>query len=333
MNRHFGNESPVAWMTAALAALLIACPPAVGAPENLGRGRVPGKVVDENKVPLAGVQIMAQSLTSLSTKLEAKTDSKGGFVVGGMGTGMWRFTASKEGFQTAVQDVDVHQLRANPLVVLVLRSFAAAAAEDTMQKEAGDALERGNQLLLAEKYAEARVLLEKFRSDHPEAYPVGLQIGMCWLKEGELDQAEAELKLLLENVVKKSGSYDQEAPLAMQALSGLGEAALKRGDNETGMKYFRHALLVSPTSEILAYNVAEILFANQKADEAVPYYLQAIQIKKEWPKPYRKLGLAYLNKGDMPKALEYLRQFVALDPESAEAAEARATIAALEKMK
>jgi tetratricopeptide (TPR) repeat protein len=79
--------------------------------------------------------------------------------------------------------------------------------------------------------------------------------------------------------------------------------------------------------------VAEVFFSSQKTDEAIQYYLLAIQIKREWPKPYNKLGIAYLNKGDFAKALEYLRQFVALDPNSPAAAEARNIIAAVEKMK
>ncbi|HSA95977.1 MAG TPA: tetratricopeptide repeat protein, partial [Acidobacteriota bacterium] len=80
-------------------------------------------------------------------------------------------------------------------------------------------------------------------------------------------------------------------------------------------------------------DVAEILFANQKTDEAVPYYLMAIGIRKDWSKPYNKLGLAYLNKGDYAKALEYLRKFVAMGPQSQAAAEARNIIAAIEKIK
>ena len=175
--------------------------------------------------------------------------------------------------------------------------------------------------------------MEKFLGDHPEAYQVRLQIGMCWLKQGQLDKAETELKLLLDHVIQKSGSYDKDPALAMQALAGLGEAAVKRNDIEAGMKFFRQALDISPTNEILAYNVAEILFSNLKTDEAIQYYLLAIQIKKDWPKPYNKLGMAYLNKGDFAKALEALRQFVSLEPDSPAAAEARNIIAAVEKSK
>ncbi len=333
MKQHAFKKSLVTVGAGIAMAMMLALTVRLTAQENLGRGRVTGKVVDKNNQPVAGAQIVAQSQTVLTTMLNTQTDAKGNFTVSRMGTGMWRFTASKSGYQDTIQDVDVHQLRSNPPVCLVLKDYATAALEDNSHKEAGDALARGNQLLTEEKYGEAQALFEKFLGDHPEAYQVRLQIGMCRLKQGELDKAETELKLLLENVLQKSGSYDKDPSLSMQALAGLGEAAVKRNDIETGMKYFRQALELSPTNEILAYNVAEIFFSNQKIDEAIQYYLLAIQIKKEWPKPYNKLGMAYLNKGDFTKALEALRQFVALDPSSPAAAEARNVIVAVEKSK
>jgi len=321
-------------LAAAIAALAwLAMPAGLGAQENLGRGRVSGKVIDERKQPVDGARIVAQSLTALGTKLDVRTDAKGAFIIGGLGTGPWRFTAGKSGYQDATLDVEVHQLRANPPIVIVLKDAAAAAPADGSREAAASLLDQGNRLLSEEKYAEARELLEQFLGGHPDAYQVRLQIGQCGLKLGELDRAEKSFAALLDEILRRSGSYAKEAALATQALSGLGEAAVKRNDVEAGMTFFRQALEISPGDEKVAYNVAEIFFANQRTDEAIQYYLMAIEIRKDWPKPYDKLGLAYLNKGDYAKALECLRKFVALDPESRAAAEARNIIAAIERIK
>ncbi len=332
MKQYFFKYGLVALRIGVVVILLIVSPHGLNAQENLGKGRITGKVVDAEKRPLEGVLIVAQSLTALNTKLDAKTDRKGYFAIAGLGTGMWRISASKSGFMDAYQDIDVHQLRPNPPVVLVLKD-SAASSEAISENVTSDSLNKGNQLLAEEKYEEARIIFEKFLSQSPESYQIRLQIGMCWLKQGDLDKAEAELKLVLDKVLQTSGSYEKAAALSMQALAGLGEAAIKRNDIVAGQKFFRQALEVSPTNEVLAYNMAEILFSNQKTDEAIQYYLLAIQIKKEWPKPYYKLGMAYLNKGDFAKALEYLRQFIALDSQSPAAAEARNIIVAVEKMK
>jgi tetratricopeptide (TPR) repeat protein len=307
--------------------------PCLNAQENMGRGRVTGKVMDEKNVPVEGAKIVAQSLSPVKTVLEVQTNKKGSFTFNRLGTGMWRFIASKNGYQKAYEDINVRQLRRNPPVTLVLKDIASAVSEADPLKEATNALELGNRLLAEAKYAEAISLLEKFLSNHPEAYKVRLQIGMCWLKLGQLDKAERELNLLLKKILEKSGSYQKDPELAMQALAGLGEAAIKGNDIESGQKLFRQALKISPTNEILAYNVAEILFANQRTDEAIEYYLMAIEIKKEWPKLYHKLGLAYLNKSNFSKALEYLRKFIVLNPDGPAAAEVRNIIATVEKMK
>jgi tetratricopeptide (TPR) repeat protein len=321
-------------LTAVVAALVIwVAPASLWAQENLGRGRVSGNVLNEKKQPVEGAKIVAQCLIALDTKIDARTDAKGAFVIGGMGTGLWRFTAGKSGYLDATLDVDVHQLRANPPIVLVLKDIAAAAPADGSREAAENALAQGNRLLAEGKYAEARELLGQFLGGHPDAYQVRLQIGQCGLKLGELDKAEQSFKDLLGEILMRSGSYAKEAELATQALSGLGEAAVRRNDVDAGLTFFRQALEVSPTDAKVAYNVAEIFFANQKTDEAIPYYLMAIQIQKDWPKPYQKLGMAYLNKGDYAKALEFLRKFVAMDRESPAAAEVRNIIAAIERIK
>jgi len=82
-----------------------------------------------------------------------------------------------------------------------------------------------------------------------------------------------------------------------------------------------------------AYNVGEIFFSNQKIDDAIAYLELALKIKNDWAKAYHRLGLVYLNKGDLPKALENLKKFLEIDPQNPEAASVRVAIAAIEQIK
>lgn len=183
------------------------------AQDNLGCNRISGDVTDESGAKVAAALVVVESLPG-GTRLEARTEKKGHFAVGSMGTGAWRVTVSKEGYLSASTDVQVSQIKTNPPVILTLK--------------------------------------------------------------------------------KASGSETLPADEAGRALLDRGNALLKEG----------------------------------RPDEAL-----AAKIRKDWPKAYHRLGLVYLNKGDLAKALENLKKFLELDPQNPEAANVRAAIAAIEQIK
>ncbi len=303
----------------------------IEAQENLGKGRINGTVVDENGNPVEGALILVESLQA-TTKLEGKSDKKGHFAVAGMGTGMWRITASKPGYASSSIEMYIRQLTTNPPITFTLKKItglAALATDETSMK----LFDEGNKLIEAGQYDEAIKVFEEFMVKYPQIHQVRLNIGTCYLKKDELDKAEAEFKTVLEKTIEVYGDYKKDPAATLRAFSGLGEIYLKRNDLDTARKYFSQALEISPEDEVAAYNVAEILFSHQNIDEAIRYYEMAIKIKKDWSKPYHKLGLAYLNKGDYEQALVNLRKFLEMDPNSPEAPQVKSIIEAVEKIK
>jgi tetratricopeptide (TPR) repeat protein len=129
------------------------------------------------------------------------------------------------------------------------------------------------------------------------------------------------------------GDYKKDAASSVRALSGLGEIAVRKGDFETAKKNFSQALDVSPQDQVAAYNVGEIFFSNQQIDDAIKYLELATQIKKDWSKPYLRLGYVYLNKGDFTKSLESFNKFIELDPSSPDVPQVKNIIETIEKMK
>jgi tetratricopeptide (TPR) repeat protein len=304
---------------------------ALPAQENMGRGRVNGQVVDESGAAMPTAKVVVKSLQG-STQLEGETDRKGHFAVAGLGSGPWRVTVSKEGYISAYTDIQVSQLKSGPPLALTLKK--AAAAQVLRTDLAGRSLlDQGNALLDEGKFDEALAVFEQFSAKYPEIYGARLNVATTYLKKGDLDRAESEFREVLAKVVEVHGEVAKDKATSLRALSGLGELALKKGDFEAAQKSFREALEISPEDAAAAYNVGEIFFSNQKVDEAIPFFELAVRIRKDWPKPYHRLGLVFLNKGDFEKALENLRKFVELDPQNPEVANVRATITAVEKMK
>ncbi|HUU39168.1 MAG TPA: tetratricopeptide repeat protein [Candidatus Desulfaltia sp.] len=303
----------------------------VAAQEEIGRGRITGTVTDEAGAPLEGALVVAQSTRS-ETKLEGRSDDKGRFAIAGLGTGSWRVTASIDGYQGSSVEMSVRQLSQNPPISFTLKKLSGMAAF-AADKEALALFDRGNTLLSQGNYDEALQMFEDFAAKHPEIYQVHLNIGTCYLKKEELEKAESEFKLVLDKVVEAHGDLKKDADASLRASTGLGEVFLRRGDFEAAQKYLAQAVDISPQDEAAAYNVGELLFSNQKIDEAIRYLELATQIKKDWPKPYMKLGYVYLNKGDFAKALENFNTFLTLDPGNPEAAQVKSIIETIEKMK
>ncbi|HVP90307.1 MAG TPA: tetratricopeptide repeat protein [Terriglobales bacterium] len=304
---------------------------AASAQDNLGRGRITGQVVDEAGALVEGANIVAQSLQG-TAKLEGVTDKRGHFAVAGLGGGRWRVTASKPGYADAVTEMNVAQLKANPPVALTLRKLTGL--QGLQADKAGLSLiDQANARLDQGDYDGALALLQEFMAKYPDLYQVRLNVATAYVKKGDADRAETEFKGVLDAVRKAQGDYTKDKATAVRALSGLGELALKKGDMAAGQDYFSQALALSPEDEGAAYNVGEILFSNQRSDEAAKYFELAIKIKQDWPKPYYRLGFVYLNKGDYAKSLECFNKFVALDPAGPDVPAVRTIIATIEKMK
>jgi tetratricopeptide (TPR) repeat protein len=301
------------------------------AQENMGRGRITGQVVDETGAAVAAAKVVVQSLQG-TARLEGMTDKRGRFAVAGMGTGPWRVTVSKEGFVSAFTDMQVSQLKANPPLALTMVRAGGAPAIRT-DEASRTLLDQGNALLEEGKFDEALAVFERFSAKYPEIYAARLSVATAHLKKGDLDRAENEFRGVLDKAAQAQEGAAANKETSLRALAGLGELALRRGDFAAAQEAFRKALEISPEDAAAAYNVGEIFFSNQKVDEAIAYFELAVRIKKDWPKAYHRLGLVYLNKGDFDKALENLRKFVELDPQNPEAANVKATIAAVEKMK
>lgn len=317
-------------LCAGICLLLIFYVPYVSAQESFGKGRISGTVLDEQGNPIEGVSIVLKNVHN--TKLDGSSDKKGHFAISGMGTGVWMLTATKDGYAPFSQQINVRQLRRNTPVEIIMKKLTGTAAflsdDETM-----DMFSQAEELMKEENYAEALdiylVILEK----HPDIYQTHLNIGHCYLKQGDLDKAEAEFTLVLEKIKELHGDLQTDKVTALGALSSLGTLYLQKEDYQKGQEYFTQSLELSPEEPAAAYNVGEIFFSNQKLDEAIKYFELAIQIDKSWPRPYLKLGYVYLNKAEYDKSIENFNKFIQLDPDNPEVPNVKKMIEAVEKLK
>jgi len=303
------------------------------AQQGRGRGRIKGTVVDETGTPLEGVKVVAQHL-KYNTLFEGKSDEKGNWAIAGLGTGVFRVTASKEGYDSTYQELQVSQFaRNNPGIDFVLnKTKAATAGIPGIEDESTLVLfEEGNQLYEQEKYNEAIVKYEEFLAANPTVYQVTLNIGNCYRMLEQYDKAIESYELILEKVMTQKGTYEGDESAA-RALASMGETYMLMGDLNKASEFMRQAIDLFPNDEVLAFNVGEIFFNQGEADKAIDYYKLATTIKENWAPPYRQLGYAYLNKGEYQLAIDSLKKFLELAPDDPQAPTIESLIPKLEEM-
>ena len=287
-----------------------------------GQGRVKGIVLDEKGKPMAGAEITMVFTKNEAVTEKTTTDEKGEWLVAGLGSGMFALTVQAKGYLPHEQGVNVQQLSRNPLITVEMKVSAAAVFDqDTALVEEGDRFfEQGNHAGALEKY---RAFLEK----QPQMFQLRLNVGNCLLKLNRAAEARQEFERVLSE--QKSAEKPNKG-LQAKALAGLGQVALLEGDQAAAQNYFKQSVDLDPKDAILAWNVAEIFFGANNSAEAIRYYELAASIKPDWPEPVKQIGYAYLNGGDIPKCVEFLKKFVQMAPEHPEAEGVREVIKSLQ---
>jgi len=316
-----------------LCVVILFCATSLCAQQGRGRGRIKGTVVDETGTPLEGVKVVAQHL-KYNTLFEGKSDEKGNWAIAGLGTGVFRVTASKEGYDSTYQEMQVSQFaRNNPSIDFVLnKTKAATSGIPGIEDESTLVLfEEGNQLYEQEKYNEAIAKYEEFLAANPTVYQVTLNIGNCYRMLKQYDKAIESYELILEKVMTQKGTYEGDESAA-RALASMGETYMLMGDLNKASEFMRQAIDLFPNDEVLAFNVGEIFFNQGEADKAIDYYKLATTIKENWAPPYRQLGYAYLNKGEYQLAIDSLKKFLELAPDDPQAPTIENLIPKLEEM-
>jgi tetratricopeptide (TPR) repeat protein len=292
-----------------------------------GQGRLSGVVVDKDGKPVEGAKVKLEFEGGSGAVFDAVTDKKGQWGVIGLGTGNWTITATAKGYLPVSVNQYVRQLERNPLVTIKLEKEAAGTG--IIQDEASFAdLEQGNRFFQDGKYDSALTMYEEFIKKNPGAYQVYLSIGDCYREKGDYAKAVETYNTLLENA---KNDLAMGKTMTAKGLAAIGLCWLRQDDLVQAQEYFKRSIEVAPQDELLAYNVAEIYFSNQKIDEAQKYFEMAAQIKPDWAEPYLKLAYVFLNKADMAKAAEYLEKFLKLEPEGERAAQAKSILDSIKK--
>ncbi len=299
------------------------------AQEGRGKGRLAGEVQDENKNPLAGVKLTLQYM-GYDYQLTAVSDEEGKWAFIGLGMGMVKVSAEKDGYLPAGIQLNVSSVNRNPRQLITLQRIADIKPGTAEKGEISkDTFVKATALYKESKYEAALALFQDFRQQQPDLYQIGINIGNCLLELGRYEEAVKEFQAVADKITAGNPEAKGNTELA-RLYASIGDTYMRQDKLAEAEEYFKKSIEIDPSDHLLAYNVGEILFVAGKTDDAIPYYQLAIKIKPDWPKSYVQLGYAYLNKGDTKAAVENLKKFLELAPDSPEAPGVKDIIKSLE---
>jgi Flp pilus assembly protein TadD len=314
-------------------ALLVAVVAATALAQPLARG----KVVDATGKPVqdAVVQFVAQFV---NLQRQAKTDSKGEFLIVGLPSGEYKITATKEGVGTSTITQMITQGQ-NPLMMLTLRPAVAAgptvptAGGQDANAKAAQALQAlakaGSEHLTAGRNDEAITVFTDLVAKAPTCSDCYFNLGMGHVNKKEWDKAEAAFKKSIEVKAENANAYTQLASIYNQQRKF--DLAAEASANAAKYSGGAAGAAGGGNAEAL-YNQGVALFNGAKFAEAKTAFEGATKADPKLALAHYQLGMTALNLGDFNLAVSSLETYLQLDPNGAKAAEVKASLPALQKM-
>jgi tetratricopeptide (TPR) repeat protein len=129
-------------------------------------------------------------------------------------------------------------------------------------------------------------------------------------------------------------AYEQSValdPNSAKARSNLGAAYTNKGLYGKARQH-RQAVRLAPDVAGMAYNLGVALDKKGSAEEAVRWYMRAIELDPHFAAPHLCLGILFLKKEkSREKAIYYFRKSLAIDPGQPQAETIRKQLEALER--
>lgn len=298
-----------------------------------------GKVVDGagKPVPDAVLEFAAQFQTLTR---QAKTDSKGEFLIVGLPSGEYQITAKKQGVGEDLIKTRVTQGQNAP-VTLTLRPAASAGGLGVTAPAGGDAAaankanaalaalaKTGAEHLSAGRNDEAIAAFTEVVGKAPTCTDCYVNLGIGHANKKQYAEAEAALKKAIELKADNATAHNQLASVynAQRKFELAAEASANAA------KYTAAGDPAGGGNAEALYNQGVALFNGGKFAEAKTAFEGATKADPKYSLAHYQLGMTALNLGDFALAVSSLEQYLAIDPNGAKAAEVKASLPTLKGM-
>jgi len=279
-----------------------------------GKGRINGKILDDQGKPAKGVMVRATPPTG--APLQAVTNEKGEWKLENMAAGQWNFEFGLNGFDPQRMAVTIADKNNPPIEMKLTKAVDPNVELQAKMKEAADLQQAGKQ-------AEARKVVEDLLAKYPTATRLNAFIATTYEAEKNYDKAVEHMKIVVD---KEPGELDLKMYLA--------ELLTVKGDKAEAQKLLDSVDMAQVKDPTIFLNMAIAGINGGKADEAIAIL---DKVAKAFPTRadivyYR--GRANIAAKKMPEAKADLEKFVSMaPPDSPQLADAKKLLEQLKDVK
>ena len=268
-----------------LAALILAG--AQASAQSTGTAR--GKVLDDKGQPVAEAKISIEYQGEMKRKFETKTSKKGEYTQVGLASGMYRITATKDGYAPFFIEtrIGIGEVTYIPDIKLASAQVAAQAAAAKAADEITPAFNAAADLARQGKAEEAEAAYKALLVKAPSIPEIYLNLAFLYRQKKDWAAAEAAYKMALElrpyyseanagllAVYQASGQADKAAALAASAAGDpkvqfdMGVTALNSGKYDEALAAFQKAAAADPTNAETFYYLGTVYLSLNKVADA-----------------------------------------------------------------
>jgi predicted Zn-dependent protease len=278
------------------------------------RGRINGKILDDQGKPAAGVEVHAVR-TGEPAPTVAKTNEKGEWQLQ-LAVGDWNLEFVKEGFDPQRMSVKVADGRNAPIEMKLTKAVDPNVELQEQMKKAME-LQQGG------KVADARKIVEDLLVKYPSAVRLNAFLAQLYESEKNYDKAIEYAKIAVE-----------KEPAEMELKMFLAELLTQKGDKVEAQKVLDTIDMSAVKDPTVFLNQAISSINAGKADEAIA---TLDKVGKQFPTRadvYYYRGRANIVAKKMAEAKADLEKFVSLaPPDSPQVADAKKLLEQLKDVK
>jgi Flp pilus assembly protein TadD len=283
-------------------------------------GALRGTVVNEQKQPVAGVQVLISFLGGMTREFKAETNENGNFIRVGLQPGNYKLSFSKEGHQS-FEITEIRVRIGDPMDVgeIMLPSVSdemkAAMKMKEVNAEIAEEFNAGIAAAEAEDYRGAIAAFEKVIAIHPGSAEAYFNKGFAHSKLGESAEAEAAYN----KAIELDSSY-------AEPFIELSNIYAERTEWAKAEEMLQKAVAIRPDDARYQYNLGATAMNAADLATAEVAFRKVLELDPTFADAYYQLGMVNVNKGSNAEAITELEKYLELAPDGPNAAVATGII-------